>query len=710
MPGLIIGPVPETPIDDSSVPVVQPAQTVSNLRSIGSLAITSNESLGSASLSQIIPPDEDVAVWQASPFLSASDLPTVPQVTISRAKAPLTFAEQFSTPILDQNQTPTGSFAVGTFDLVQEFVLPRDFARGITGGNGKVPALTGLQLLVDIDQGYQDVAALDYELTRHELNVGEVSLASGTAIGNDLSGDKVWFTIYFDEPIDVEEGWIDQGRFRFLIHGRSAGTAFQEEVPYQNNHIISDGYSFEAFLEPGKPFHLAPDTVFYQDEVSGKVYRSGEQGISQVYASTPNPLVTTSSKAYAGDGTTPLTISGSETSFCFRILASTAEDGTDFLGNKYRSVAVKNTVNNITTLDSSVVDQHWLSRPNPSKFAVESLYFDLSGHDDAPVTVDRILLDPITPGVYFNVYYSSEGEPGQNEIEWENKLWTRVPHTFHLQKRDTYALPQPITARYLCIEFTQLQPNWYAPGNFQKPTYYKKYPKWVLDYFLVRALASKTTEDSFIASEVQVNYNALDLAYNYYLDDIHQEPLTPVELGSSTGNELSRFLQSRSDESDKIDSDTLSRIKVEFAPYTNPIARQGTFDYLPAIYTDLAANQTLNGTQTMTPDFPTEDLAIFSTNSDKVSTIFRENVLLEKGFPVMFFFMTCRHKYRKLVSTFENDRAYFVGLQQVAFMRDRYPVAHDTPLYVDHAGDNRNSERNDLSLVDLTWQTYPEDA
>jgi hypothetical protein len=73
-----------------------------------------------------------------------------------------------------------------------------------------------------------------------------------------------------------------------------------------------------------------------------------------------------------------------------------------------------------------------------------------------------------------------------------------------------------------------------------------------------------------------------------------------------------------------------------------------------------------------------------------------EAIIYENDYPVMFFFVTCRHKYREIVADLERDKAYFVGIKQIAFTRDRYDIASDTDQYIEAAGDMANIERNDF--------------
>ena len=633
-------------------------------------------------------------------------------IPINRPITPLSMAERFSGVVLNQNTVSTGETPLSfddDYNVYQEFFLPRDYQRGKTTEDARVPPLTGFQVLVKVDEGYSDTATLDWTLERYEVGDGWQPLDDGISTGTNRSGNKVWFTVYFTEPVEIQREWLED-RFRIGIRGRdTTENVFKQIVPYENGVVTINSRPFEFRLRPGVPYHFELDgvpSVLHLDSVSNKAYFSTERGIAHVWTSFPNPLATASVKAYQSDGTTPLQINALDTSINFRVLAGTAEEGTDFLGNRYRSIVTKTKVGSTTTLDSAEKDQYWLSRPNPSKFGVESMYFDISDYREQPTTVDHVLLDPVLPGVYFSVYYSNEGDPGTNELEWSDKLWTRIPNTFQAKGRFRHPLPQPVTARFLKVEFTHLQPRWYAPGNFQKPMLYNKHPKWVLDYFMLRTEIERNTDDPFIARQIGVEFNSLDLAYNYYLDDLDQDPLSPGELGAGNINELQEFLRVRTDESDHIDGETLSRIRATFQPFTDHPATQSKLDYLLSTYSLGAAAILKSGERVLYPDYPTELAFDPSVSTDFVSSIKREKLVIENSMPVMYFFVPSRHRYRQVMATLDNDKAYFAGVKEIGFQRDRYTVAHDNPLYIESAGDNVNTERNDFVQVETRWETH----
>jgi hypothetical protein len=358
----------------------------------------------------------------------------------------------------------------------------------------------------------------------------------------------------------------------------------------------------------------------------------------------------------------------------FRMLANTAESGEDFLGNQYRSVVARSAPDVIETRTIDGGLTYWYSKPNPSKYAVESMYFDLTGVDNRDSVFDRLLLDPITPGIVFHVYFSSEGDPGLTRREWEDKLWSPVSHTFVAQRRQEHAMPTPVSARYVKIEFSHLQAQHYSPGTYHEPIRYQKFPKWVQSHFLPNV---NIDEDSLVARRVAVIYDLYQLAYDAYIDDLKQIPADPnIAQLQSPGN------------LGEVDYSTLIKIRANLQQYQEPPASLvKSQDYLLSLST--LAQQS---------NYPVENLVRAIANTTDVSNLNREALLLEQAYPKMFFYLTSRHAYREVEANFSEDRAYFAGIRELAFTRDTYSVASDNEVYVDTLTDFANAFRNDFLI------------
>lgn len=596
--------------------------------------------------------------------------------------------------------------------VYQEFLLPSDYPRGTDDPNlttdrytaVKTPPLTGLQVFVSVAEDMEDIASLDWRLDYYVPASGWTGGIKGQSFGASHSASSgsaeegAWISAYFD-PYDVGDKW--RYRWRLGIRGRSnTGVHNQPVDVYDGTHVTIGSAKIklvpdisESPLRPGRqyPFDFfGTPALLSMVPGSNEVIYSIQQGADKAWYSSPNPLeLQGRGRAFEADGVTEILEGAATVSLRFRILAGIADDGIDFLGNNYRSVLVRNSNRNAGSGDG-----FWLSKPNPSRFAVESLYFDLRDGQD-PVVVDQLLLDPVTPGVWFHVYYSNDPIPGADESSWNNLLWERVPATFLAARKDRHTLPRPITAKYVKIEFTHLQGKYYSPGNFQTPTIYKKHPKWVFDYFM-QVYADQVSAGKYVKNVSYLRYDLMQLAYNYFLDDIRNQ-FSSFDVVDNRPNAdiVNQFNSAQSSLADQVDPDTLFKIKTLFRPYLKrpfDLGKDGNILYDYGFTDDT--------------DYPREQIARQRAMTTEVSSLDRELVLVEKNFPVMSFPIECRHRYRVASASYSQDLAYYAGVKEIAFLRDHYASKNDNSAYIESAGDNINVESNDFELVDFNWVTH----
>jgi hypothetical protein len=490
-------------------------------------------------------------------------------------------------------------------------------------------------------------------------------------------------TYYISRYDDVLKKWVA------LTHGKQAVTKLTSGV-IKNQWITI------------KPYHIDFDPNWIGRNFKLQVF--GNSGVTKIYYQSSFTLTDTIKDGFKLDGTTKL--NGALT---FRVLTSSADTGIDFLGNKYRSGVFKAHASNVLSTDNTST---WFSKPNPSKFAVENLYFDLSINDQ-PVEIDSVLLDPLTPNIYFNVYYSNDSVgPETNDETWEKLLWTRVPKVFKAIKKQSYVLPDTISAKYVKIEFTHLQGKYYAPGDFEKPILYKKFPQWVLDYFIAEYEYKRNkTYDPFIKGQITLEYDLLDLAFNYYKGDIIdgvEIPPSPTN-DPQSNNALINLLNANYDQlagAGDLNIDTLSSIKIAFSKFSSHPATSGNSNSTVGALANQNAYSTLgagliNGRIAPAQNYPTEIQTPALADTTQVSTFDREPLLFEKSAPSMFFFVNCRHEYREAYAKFSNDKAYFAGIKQIAFQKASPVAVSDDEIYTYKVnGTSANLEHNDFIMSD----------
>lgn len=763
--------------------------------------------------------------------------------------------DRYAGVVLNQNAVPTGYYpwraSYGGLWIYQTFTLPSDFTRGTESSEVRNPDLAGFQVLVGIDSGQASRASLNYTLQYYNGNWN--TLSAGSVTGAHTDGPAVWMDVFFPRSVPVPLG-LQESATLWRI-------GIQTPVP---------------------------------------------SPISQVAYVSPTPLTAnaaTQGQAFGNDGVSPLLASGTA-SLNFRLLALTADNGVDFLGNEYRSCVVEYSPQNTDTTDSHT-NAYWLGPPRPSRFAVESLYFDMrpvpttpqygninlitnpsfeydalgsasprgwsgigatlqvtssggvasglqacsaqgvtgagaspstpaqigwrynnllpvtagdtyqllasltiatnqltggmsasitwlqsnkttlvtdsSGHTitsvvdawtglgphvvsgavvapatasyaqititasgTAPglsfqgwldavafvqssstvayfdgdqigfawlgqpglassaqvvtpqiqndfVVIDGVLVDPITPNLTMNVYYTlddTDTSSNMTESDWENKLWSRVPQSYRLDQRKQYLFPAPVHAKYMKLEFTNLQARTYRPTDFQKPVAYKRFPPWVVNYFI-----GQMSLPAFVAQQVNVQYDALALAYRYYLDDLASAPVTPTTPASLQSALTSYFNTTPTG----IDATTLAKINLELKPFSQNVGQNVDTStqlgsYVASLFNRATLPQVSEG-----GSLPALVLPPVSTQA-----VFDQTV------PDMYFFLTARHSYQTLAGLFEQQRAYFAGINDVAFVRHNYGIASDTALYIETNGDLANTELSDFVLDpdSGSWYVY----
>lgn len=317
---------------------------------------------------------------------------------------------------------------------------------------------------------------------------------------------------------------------------------------------------------------------------------------------------------------------------------------------------------------------------------------------DETQVIDGVLVDPVTPNLAFSIYWStddSNNSDAMTEQDWEGKLWTRVPQVYIATQRQQYVLPEPINAKYIKIEFSDLPAQTYTPGTFTQPVQYKKFPLWVADFFI-----TQLELPTFTANVVTVQDDALTLAYDYYLDDLNQSPASP-QAPPENATTLTNYF-SQTDASQFVDSATLAQINLVMQSYQVPagsIVDPQTL--IGQAATTISNNIAASSTQTA------EVPSVSTLANTTVSTLNREPVVFEQSMPVMYFFVTCRHAYKQMTATFPTDKAYFAGTNTIQFLRSNYSTESDDSLYVESGGDNLNAMVNDFVLDDNgIWETY----
>jgi hypothetical protein len=614
--------------------------------------------------------------------------------------------------VINQNQFDNNLTNLKNAFVSQEFKLPSDYIRS----GQSIPQITGLQIYLNaqiyLENDTTNITSVKYSIDqRVDGSNNWNNLASGqqtVSIPNHLAdyasdqAEPIWLNIDSFKPIDGDASWIDS-TFRFTI------SEFSNSIQGFYYETRPKWSSTTSYVEGDVIYETINGNIFGYLCIKNNTNKeprlySEEAAINQYWQRDPFADYSMVVSGKDVQNQPPANDLGQlDGVLTFRLLSAVADEGTDFLNNQFRSSIFISDATNVTSLNSNKV---WTSKPNPSKFGVENLYFDVKENNQS-VNLDSVLVDPITPGLFFNVYYSndiSQSATPETDAEWENLYWIRVPKTFRATKRQNYIFPDPISAKYIKIEFSNLQASYYAPGDFQKPILYKKYPQWVFDYFIADYLAKRNqTYDPFIQGEASVTLDVYALAYDYYKGDIIQSPSGAVEIKDFKSDRTQLLgLITNKQISNTYDSETLSRIKSSFDSFTShPASGADNATTIGKAANNLATSTyglDVQGYKIMTAqNYPIEQISTAIADTALVSTTDREPLLLEKNISPMFFYVNCRHEYKEAYAKFEDNKAYFASIKEIIFQKQNHTSQYDSNIY--NYGVNENSlniEHNDF--------------
>lgn len=393
-----------------------------------------------------------------------------------------------------------------------------------------------------------------------------------------------------------------------------------------------------------------------------------------------------------------------------------ADAGIDILGNAFSTSLI--TYNSSNAIDGT--DLFWKSQPNPSRFAVESMYFDLrlglqpgymsyldtqfideldtrsiSDMENFYVNgqlVDEIYVDPITYGPDMHFYYSDDETP-----EWDEKLWVPIPRDYIL-KKGFHALPRPTFVKFFKVEFSNLVAIPYEPVQFpvMPNVTFRRFPLWVANYF--NSIYESTTKDVI----QQVDSITIDpLTFGFVqIDDrfiSNYEAQRSLQL-ASTEPEVTTFIQN-------ILNQTTAAVQAE-------LESQIQFKSIVMWQSDLVSN--LDPTRALSRVAQLSRNGVFDTgwNSElpppsisipvQASSNDLSASLSEKTRPSMWFPRRCRHQYQISKAPLDRKIAYVVGIREIGFYRRNYTTPTDEDLYVETLDDTAHVEINDF--VQNDWR------
>lgn len=365
---------------------------------------------------------------------------------------------------------------------------------------------------------------------------------------------------------------------------------------------------------------------------------------------------------------------------------------------------------------------YWQSQPNPTKNAVEALYFDLrlsaqpgtmdlldtlsmddlEGRTQSDVElyyvngqiVDEIFVDPVYPGSNMQFYYSFD-----DEGDWDEKLWIPIPRNY-ICKKGYHSLPSPQVVRYFKIEFSNLPALPYQPVEY--PTMpqvtYREFPTWVVEFF--NSTVPVELPPTSLEQIEKIIYEPLDLfkkiddrmgvSFEQMRQDIEKDhtPEIKSQIEQLLGMQIDQTPQTAIESNINYNSVVMWQrdLMMQLDP-THAAARKVTEPRVGQ--TDTGFNAELG--------LPAYIPPLQQSVNDLTETA------IDKLLPAMWFPRLCRHGYKIVQGSLDSKIAYSVAIRQVAFHRRNYLLANDEPVYIETLDDSVHILNNDFAIGDSAY-------
>ena len=630
----------------------------------------------------------------------------------------------FDTTASDATELTLETTGNQTVEVKQRFVMPENYQRGTIK-----PDMLGFSFLMGMNTrtagGEESTTGLLqpqwswslYDVTDSALGT---LLHQGSVTGTNSRSEEGWIDVFFDRgTIETSPDNVYEVRVHSIntsispsvfVHSpnRIPGRTVPGLLTFVNNgfnSVVTSTSDPSSVLQPGDYFQKASGNDASPLKVVSIVFNMGVWDIQLdgVYLGLSETAVT-AVKIY------PFFQNGvvsPELSMALRVFGDVADEGRDVLGNNYRYATVRNRPKDI--LEEGTVG--WMSAPQPSPDAVESLYFDVRTTDTsgklAAQVIDAVRIAPRTPGVRMHVYYNDHAINGRTPDtidEWEAKEWTPVQQLYTLRGNTVYKLPKQIRATYVKLEFSSLSPlPFKIPNNPPlPPVTYKRYPTWVETQFFDPTLNGyqRIVEDWFVRNKTVTMKRMIRILtdpvqeFQYkqreFLASLSLDSISLDSFSSNVRPIVGDFVDLK--DHSLIDPITKSRIyfatnDMYRAPLTASVDQTSVLGQAIANRFDPAV--TAAGIERNT-DFRNASRAVVSTVNDRISEAY--SFLAQTP---MWFNRRCLHQYRIDRAQF-NKKAYFVGITSVEFLRSNFVNVRDDNIIDDILHDLSNFD-------EMTW-------
>lgn len=276
---------------------------------------------------------------------------------------------------------------------------------------------------------------------------------------------------------------------------------------------------------------------------------------------------------------------------------------------------------------------------------------------------------------------------------WDYKLWNPVNRHFALQK-GYMDLPNPITAKYVKLEFSKLTPTPYqGVYNPNLPLVnFKAYPSWVVAY--INDIFSQITSLKQLKAE-QVNYDLINTGVQQPGQTLLSDP-QPVSLlqyvQELSSSDITQTVQSQYDSWFNIGGSVALNTPTNQVPqvYPNTLYQQDSL--YQTVTNPNPLSQTYTGVNPSAMDNYAQETMLPIKAVGPITARKDDSIVAEKNYPNLWFPRVCRHGYQTVQTQRENKMAYNVAIKQVSFYRKNGSVATNDPFYFETLADISNAD------------------
>ena len=289
--------------------------------------------------------------------------------------------------------------------------------------------------------------------------------------------------------------------------------------------------------------------------------------------------------------------------------------------------------------------------------------------------------------------------------DWDYKLWNPINKHYRIQK-GFLNLPNPITAKYIKLEFSKLTPVPYESiYNPNLPLVeYNAYPSWVVAY--INDTFSQVTSLNQLKAE-NVNYDLI----NTGIQKPNQTLLGKIEPQSTLD-----YIKSLSvADVTQIAQNQYNKWFAQGSAFFPTPANQVPQIYPNTLYQEDGLFSTVQNPNVLSQAYSGANQGAFSNYSQEsgltppvvgpITARSDNSIIGEKNYPDLWFPRICRHGYQTVQTRRDNKLAYSIAINQIGFYKKDRSVPTNDSFYFETLADISNADSNyPNTFVQTDWK------